>query len=433
MNRILLILFIVTIPSYALETVKLKPIIDKFCVDCHGPKKQKGKLRLDDLTELDAKAWFDIYDQTNEGEMPPEDEAQLPSEDKTFMVANVLEHLKSYEEKSKTAMRRLNKREYSNSIRDLLGLYDVYDPGERVIKDEVTHGFDTEAKSLVISDYQLLQYISSATKSIGHAVKSHSAKAPDAQLITVKATKLSPKGRDQGPKGKNSYITRGHAQVNGGKGATIKTPGYYKVKFTAFGVDRLYYKVPMQPVKDKFKIAIGVRASNEKSTTNLGTNLISFELEDNKPKTFEHTIWINEGYFPYLQATNVSKKAITQVRSAVRRKTIPKDVSLKKLRTPGIEITAFSVEGPFYKEWPIPSYKKTFDTSTALDINDENVRKALLKKFLHKAFRAQNTEEDINLYLKYMNSVQEKEQNWKLSIQKNMAAILYSPKFIFLI
>ena len=433
MNRLLLLLFIVTLPSFALETVKLKPIIDKYCVDCHGPEKQKGKFRIDDLTELDAKAWFDIYDQINEGEMPPEDETQLPAEDKKFIVENVLEHLKSYEEKSKTAMRRLNKREYSNSIRDLLGLYDVYDPGERVIKDEVTHGFDTEAKSLVISDYQLLQYISSATKSIGHAVKSHSPKAPDARLMTVKAGKLSPKGRDQGPVGKNAYITRGHAQVNGGKGGTITTPGFYKIKFTASGVDRFFYKVPMQPVKDKFTIAIGVKASNEKSTTNLGANLKAFVLEDNEPKTFEHTIWINEGYFPYLQATNVSKKGITQIRSAVRRKMLPKDTSLKKLRIPGVKITSFSIEGPFYKEWPIPSYKQTFDTETALDINDEKVRLRIISEFIDKAFRGQNTEEDLSLYLNYLNSVYTQEQDWHLSIKKTMAAILSSAKFLYLV
>ncbi|MCM8529699.1 MAG: DUF1587 domain-containing protein, partial [Lentisphaeraceae bacterium] len=306
MTKSILILLTLSFPLFALETVKLKPIIDKYCVDCHGPEKQKGKLRLDDLTELDAKAWFDIYDQINEGDMPPEDETQLPTDDKKFVVENVLDHLKSYEEKSKTAMRRLNKREYSNSIRDLLGLYDVYDPGERVFKDEVSHGFDTEAKSLVISDYQLLQYISSASKSLSHAVKNHSPKAPQAKLINIKAGKLGPKGRDYGPKGKRAYITRSRTLVNGGKGGVISKPGYYKIKFTASGVDRFFYKVAMQPAKAKFTLAVGVKASNDNSTTNNGTNLKTFELEDDVNKTFEHTIWINEGYYPYLQATNVS-------------------------------------------------------------------------------------------------------------------------------
>lgn len=432
MKKILVLLLLTSIPLFALETVKLKPIIDKYCVECHGPDKQKGKFRIDDLTELDAKAWFDVFDQINEGEMPPEDETQLPAKDKTFVTESVLEHLKSYEEKSKTAMRRLNKREYSNTIRDLLGLYDVYDPGERVFADEVSHGFDTEAKSLVISDYQLLQYISSASKSLSHAVKSHSPTAPKAELNTPKVSKLGSKSRDTGPVGKNAYITRSPKQVYN-KNNAVKTPGYYKIKFTASGVDRFFYKVPMAPVKDKFKVALGVKANNDNSTTNSGSLLQTFELEDDVEKTFEQTIWINEGYFPYLQATNVGSKPITQLRSAIRKKKVPKGTTEKNHRLPGIKITAFSIEGPFYKEWPMPSYKQTFDTTGSLDINDESVRSSILSKFLYKSFRGQNNEEDLELYRNYLNSVQEKEQDWNLSLKKTMAAILSSPKFLYMI
>ena len=432
MKKIFLILLLSLLPAFALETVKLKPIIDKYCVECHGPEKQKGKVRLDDLTELDAKAWFDIYDQINEGEMPPEDETQLPADKKKFAVENILDHLKTYEEKSKTAMRRLNKREYSNSLRDLLGLYDVYDPGERIFADEVSHGFDTEAKSLVISDYQLLQYISSASKSLSHAVKSHSPKAPEEEVINIKAGQLGPKSRDCGPQDKNTYITRSRTQVHGGKKAVISTPGFYKISFTASGVDRFFYKVPMAPVKDKFTLALGVKASNDNSTTNNGTPLKTFELDDNSDKYFEHTIWINEGYYPYLQATNVGSKPITQLRSAVRRKDLPKDTSLNGHRLPGVKITSFSITGPFYKEWPIPSYRQTFDSVEALNIKDETVRRTLIANFLFKAFRGQNKQEDLDLYYNYLNQVQEKEQNWQSSIQKTMSAILSSPKFLFL-
>lgn len=431
MNKLLALFLLMSFPLFALETVKLKPIIDKYCIDCHGPEKQKGKLRLDDLTDLNAKTWFDVYEQINEGEMPPEDETQLPAADKKFVIQSVLDHLKTHQEKSETALRRLNKREYSNSIRDLLGLYDVYDPGERIFADEVSHGFDTEAKSLVISDYQLLQYISSASKSLSHAVKNHSPTAPEVKLINLRPGKLSPKGRDQGPVDKNTYITRSRTQVNGGNSTHIKIPGYYKIKFTASGVDRFYYKVHMAPNKEKFKVALGVKAGNDNSTTNDGTLLKIFELEDDKEKTFEHTIWINEGYFPYLQATNVGSKPITQLRSAIRKKKVPKGTTEKNHRLPGVKITQFKIEGPFYKEWPIPSYKQTFNTVKALNIEDESVRTSTIKKFLFKAFRGQSTQEDLELYTDYLNSVQEKEQNWQLSIQKTMAAILSSPKFLY--
>lgn len=52
-----------------------------YCVECHGEKKQKGKLRLDDVSfALDsvesADRWQKILNQINSGEMPPEDAKQ---------------------------------------------------------------------------------------------------------------------------------------------------------------------------------------------------------------------------------------------------------------------------------------------------------------------------------------------------------------------
>ena len=60
---------------------ELKPFLNKYCVSCHGAKKQKAKLRLDtlstDLTDLKtAEQWQDILDELNAAAMPPEDEPQ---------------------------------------------------------------------------------------------------------------------------------------------------------------------------------------------------------------------------------------------------------------------------------------------------------------------------------------------------------------------
>ena len=57
---------------------EIQPIFQKYCYDCHGPDKQKGKLRLDTIsTDLisDHKAaiqWHDVRSAINLGEMPPE-------------------------------------------------------------------------------------------------------------------------------------------------------------------------------------------------------------------------------------------------------------------------------------------------------------------------------------------------------------------------
>ena len=59
------------------------PVFKRVCVGCHGPKKQKGKFRVDTLDPnllkgKDVSWWLEVFDVISNGEMPPEDsEAQL--------------------------------------------------------------------------------------------------------------------------------------------------------------------------------------------------------------------------------------------------------------------------------------------------------------------------------------------------------------------
>lgn len=433
MKKSLLILFCFSASLFANDFEKMKAVADKFCVDCHGPKKQKGKLRLDDLSKLKGHVWEEVYEQLTNGDMPPEDEAQLTSEEKKQFMETVLGHLTTLESASKPALRRLNKREYSNTIRDLLGLYDVYDPGEFIQADDVSHGFDTEGGSLVISDNQLLQYISSASTSLSHAVKTHSPTPPLSIKKNLTVKRFGPKGRDS-TLTKKSYITRSRRHVYDSQSKDlIKEPGYYKIKFTACGVDRFFYKVPFKPVSEPFKLILGVKANNNNSTTNTGTTLKTFELKDDIPQEFEAEIWLNAGYYPYFNFVNGGAKAITQIRSAVRQKKLPKNTSLKNHRLPGVEFTSYTVEGPYYKEWPLKSYKHALDSDKALDVESEEIRTAIISKFLFKAFRGQSNEADLSLYLTYLNSVYSEKDGWNLALRKTMSAILASTKFLYLV
>ena len=59
----------------------VQPLLEKYCVDCHGPDKQKGDMRLDEIdpdvvrgTNFDQ--WEDVREAFNNGEMPPEDKPQ---------------------------------------------------------------------------------------------------------------------------------------------------------------------------------------------------------------------------------------------------------------------------------------------------------------------------------------------------------------------
>jgi hypothetical protein len=103
----------------------------------------------------------------NAGEMPPDDEPQLPDADKLAfldMLSNKLVEARSALSDSggKVVMRRLNRREYLNTIRHILGVeIDVED-----LPDDQAEGFDTDGASLFMSPYQIEQYIDLGRKAL---------------------------------------------------------------------------------------------------------------------------------------------------------------------------------------------------------------------------------------------------------------------------
>ena len=109
----------------------IKPFLAENCLRCHGPEKQKGKLRLDEMPlELSndsiAAHWQDVLDTLNAGDMPPEDETQPSKKELTGFLAELTGKLKNArrhlsDQGREVAMRRLNRREYVNSIESLFG------------------------------------------------------------------------------------------------------------------------------------------------------------------------------------------------------------------------------------------------------------------------------------------------------------------------
>ena len=72
---------------------QILPVLQANCFKCHGEEKQKGKLRLDTLSadlaadRVAAERWHDVRDALNLGEMPPQEESELPAEDRQLLVS----------------------------------------------------------------------------------------------------------------------------------------------------------------------------------------------------------------------------------------------------------------------------------------------------------------------------------------------------------
>ena len=133
---------------------------------CHNAEKQKGKIRLDNIPfALDsvehADLWQKVLNSLNSGEMPPEEEKRPPAEMKADFLEDLAQILvvarkKLSDSGGNIAMRRLNRREYRNTLRELLGVeVDVRD----LPSDGGAGTFDTVGSSLFMSSDQFEQYL----------------------------------------------------------------------------------------------------------------------------------------------------------------------------------------------------------------------------------------------------------------------------------
>ena len=144
---------------------KHRALFKEHCVSCHGPEKQKGKFRVDDLplsiTNVEiAEKWQKVLNALNSGDMPPEDEKQPPSAAKADFLddlANVMVAARRSlgDQKGVITMRRLNRREYKNTLRELLG---VEINVAELPPDGGSGAFDTVGSNLFMSANQIEQY-----------------------------------------------------------------------------------------------------------------------------------------------------------------------------------------------------------------------------------------------------------------------------------
>jgi hypothetical protein len=153
-----------------------QPFIKEHCVSCHGPEKQKGKLRLDTLANnfgdsAIASKWKEVVNSINGHEMPPEDEKQ-PAPEAAGAFAAWLEGELARAEISKRStrvvLRRMNRAEYDNTIRDLIGV--DFQPSEKFPEDPPAGGFDNIGQALTMSPMQVELYYAAARQILDRAL-----------------------------------------------------------------------------------------------------------------------------------------------------------------------------------------------------------------------------------------------------------------------
>ena len=152
--------------------------IKRYCLECHSGEKPKASLDLSRFDSMDkilseALLWDDILIRLNQGDMPPK-EADLPTLNERSEFLNWVESslqkaaCQSGPHAGPAVLRRLNRAEYSASVRDLLDIH--FDAGEALPSDgSGGEGFDNASETLFISPIHAEKYMDAARVAVEYA------------------------------------------------------------------------------------------------------------------------------------------------------------------------------------------------------------------------------------------------------------------------
>jgi len=176
------------------------PFLQKHCVSCHGPEKQKGNVSLhqikDERTLLRARRqWKDVLNLVQSGEMPPEDAREQPTaeERKRFLESAMSAFARADQappDPGRRTLRRLNRTEYNNTIRDLLNV--EFRPADNFPSDDVGYGFDNIADVLSVSPVLMDRYLEAAASIAEQAIPLTAALPPKRTMAGMFCEPASP-------------------------------------------------------------------------------------------------------------------------------------------------------------------------------------------------------------------------------------------------
>jgi mono/diheme cytochrome c family protein len=148
----------------------VRPILTNHCIKCHGAKKPKAGVNLAALTDSSSawkkrKTWSRVRESLEEGLMPPEGHSRPSREEVEALLGwiEVTEETVDCEtnvDPGRVTMRRLNRTEYRNTIRDLTGV--DFHADEDFPSDDVGYGFDNIGDVLTLPPILLEKYLAAA-------------------------------------------------------------------------------------------------------------------------------------------------------------------------------------------------------------------------------------------------------------------------------
>jgi hypothetical protein len=181
---VLLVLAVASSPAAASNVAAtfhkdVEPLLTEFCATCHNSNLKKGGIAFDaeDAPSIlaDKDLWLKVFKMLRSEMMPPRGKAR-PSAEQVERIANWIKYSAfaidpKNPDPGRVTLRRLNRTEYRNTIRDMMGV--DFNATAEFPADDTGHGFDTIGDVLTISPLLFEKYIAAAKSIVAQSVPTH--------------------------------------------------------------------------------------------------------------------------------------------------------------------------------------------------------------------------------------------------------------------
>jgi len=426
-----------TLGLHAAPPPAFQPFLEQHCIDCHDGESKKGGLNLETLDFGSGgethERWVRVFDRVLAGEMPPPRKSRPEAARQRAFLTTLGQGLVRQHLASKgTVFRRLNRREYQNTINDLLGTQ--VEVIASLPEDGRALGFENIGAALSVSSVQMQRYLEAAELALNAALNAETRPETRKESFTFDV------GRNQEILGKE-WLKRPDGAVvvfNDGGFPSTQLPvfkaaaaGMYRVRVTGYG-----YQID-DPVA--FALISGTfDRGGDQDVRGF------YELPVGQPGTVEFTLALRAG-----DGIKLSPQGLNGPDGHSAIKDGP-----DKYPGEGMAIQSVEIEGPILQEWPprgrklllgevklreLPpekpwmkgksGYKPSFTVESADPTADS--RKAL-PGFLTRAFRRPVSAVDAAPYLALFDAEFAQSQDYLVAIRTAAIAALCSPEFLYL-
>jgi len=456
--------------AQAAEHPSAKTFLDTYCTSCHGAEKQKGERRFDQLKlpakDLEAVIDLqDIIDQLNLGDMPPKKAKQPTEAERKALVASLTEAVsiaraELHSTGGQTVLRRLNKREYINTIGDLFALdMRLFDPTTKFPRDQTAEHMDNLGDVLKTSGYLLAQYLDAADQVVEKAF-SISEKPPEQSWKF--AGNFKPQQEHTYPHGRvyqNKYLclyevpdTENH---EGGYGYISSFPkgvpvdGRYEIRVK---VQAMYRENPYDPsifkrdTAQPFRLGIvpgDVKAGPLHHPQPIEPELAEVTLQDGETEWHTMTVPLSAGQTPRFIFPNGMANSRQAFGTLVRKyndqwpENERKNTGIFEARRvvlaygqmPHIRIHEIEIRGPIVEQWPPASQQAILGKQPFAPQRTREI----LQNFADRAYRRPATKDEVDRLMSVVTAREQAGQTPFAAMKDGLKAALCSPAFLYLV